>query len=971
MNVLKKTLILIQTLPPMDGSAAMSKRYQNNRRIQRAVMLAIMLLTPVFTLLVDFSGTEIGPDISEIFSPLLQSRMEQSSSEERIPIILHFQDGTTQEEMSEALGNLNLLGIEIRHIFHRIPVASLYATTETTRLLSELHGLTAIALDTKRQIAISEPNDNQYHSLNSLGYVHPDEILNADDLWAQGYDGSGITVAVIDSGADHPDLEDQIIGFKDFVNNRDNLYDDNGHGTACAWLVAGTGESSGNDGVYKGMAPGANLLIIKALDEDGSGSDSDIAEAIEYAVDNGADVISVSLGGQWQDSNFVEPSVLVCQDAVNAGVIVVVAAGNDGPAPLTMNSPGITQEVITVGSSSGAAGIVAFSSRGPVYRTISSPIGYYAKPDVVAPGYEVFSGRYEESETIEYPIYNFTQYGNLYTRWSGTSASTPLIAGLAALLLEKHNALTPLQAKAALMETATDLNQDSMEQGWGLANVTGASELIGQTSGVLTLMTPRKYPTLPGSSNVIIVGENREGQNITVISTVNRNSLDIEIIGNASDYVTIYSNEISVNVGYSHFGISLDIPRDLPLSEIGHYQGVVNLKSDSMIIASIEVEFSITSFGGRLLVDMAHHDEDLDDPSAYKYFREYLLEQGVVLSQTSESSIDISDLTTSEVFMIMDTETPYSSNEIDALHQFVEDGGILIVLSESYNSQTQVASFGIDSYNEILEPYGIQCERFEIGNGPDDFTGLFYGMDHGGAVETHPLVEGVENLYILSGSTLSVNPTVAGAQGLFWYDDEKTHAIVAVAEMEKGSVIVISDGSTLYDDILYDAITGNADNLRLIRNIAGYVIPETPRIYDIEFNNDGYPSPANVTTYVFDDDLESVSISVEAPNGTTISGVIEESLGYKFVSSFKLEVGGFYEITVIAQDEAGNTKTAKKTILVPASTVQGNLFNAVIISLLGIVIVGVVFVILRKLSGRTDERGWEVPVTTGAPPEIT
>jgi subtilisin family serine protease len=941
----------------------------------------MMLILPVFSLILDTSAIEGRSALSEIFSPLLRSQMEASSSKEMLPIILYFQDGTTQEEMIELIAGQELPSVEIKHIFHLIPIVSLYATTEAAKKLSRISTIKAMALDTERHIAISDTNDNEYHSLNNLGYIHPDEILSADDMWDQGYDGTGITVAIIDSGAqgDHPDLEGQIIGFKDFVNQHDDMnpadgidaYDDNGHGTACAWLVAGTGES--NDGIYKGMAPGAELLIIKALNEEGSGTDADIAEAIEFAVDEEVDVISLSLGGPWSDSNYIDPSVLACQQAVDVGIVVAVAAGNDGPAPLTITSPGITEETITVGSSSGSAGIVAFSSRGPVHRTITNPKGYYAKPDIVAPGYEVFSGRYVSSSTQEYPIYNSSQYGNLYTQWSGTSASTPIIAGLTALLLDKHAALSPLETKAALMETATDLDQDSMEQGWGLPNVTKASERIEESGGMLTFMAPRKYPTLPGSSNVLIVGQEREGQNTTIISTVNRNILDIEIIGNASDYLTIYSNEINVNVGYSHFGISLDIPRDLPLSEIGRYQGAINLKSDAEILASIEVDFSITSFGGRLLVDMAHHSiDDADNPSAYKYFREYLLEQGIILSETTGSSIEISELTTSEVFMIMDTETAYSSSEIDALHEFVEDGGILIVLSEFYDNQTQTASFGINSYNEILQPYGIQCERFEIGDGPDDTTGLFYGVDYRGAVETHPLVEGVNNLYILSGSTLNVDPSVAGAQGIFWYDSEKTHAIVAVAEMGRGSVIVISDGSTLYDDILYDAITGDADNLRLIRNIASYVIPETPRIFDIILNTDDYPSPANVTTYVFDNDLASVTISIEAPNGTTITGEIEESLGYKYVSSFKLDTGGFYEVTVIAQDEAGNVKTAKKTILVTASTIQDYFFNAVIISLLGVVLVGIVIVILRKIgAGRKAERSWEIPVTTEGPPEIT
>ena len=949
------------------------------QRCQRALLLVLILL-PVSSLLIETTTTEVGFYQPEIISPLLLSQMEKSDSEDYIPIVLHFQDGTTHEQMIELVADQDIPGVEIRHIFHLIPIVSAYATIDAVEKLSIIPTLKAMSLDIERQALISQPEESNYRSLNSLNYVHPDEIMHADDMWAQGYDGSGITIAVIDSGAqgDHPDLEGQIIGFKDLVNQHDDMdpangidaYDDNGHGTACAWLAAGTGEENG--GIYKGMAPGADLLIIKALDNEGAGADTDIAQGIEFAVDEGADVISVSLGGPWNDNNFVEPSVLASQQAIEAGAIVVIAAGNSGPAPFTINSPGITEEAITVGSSSGSAGIVAFSSRGPVHRTIRTPKGYYTKPDIVAPGYEVFSGRYQDSSTLEYPIYNSTQYGNVYTQWSGTSASTPLIAGLAALLLDKHTALDPLTAKAALMETATDLNQDSMEQGWGLANVTKASERIEESSSILTVMTPRKYPTLPGSSNVLIVGEDREDQNVTVISTTNRGSLDIEVTGNASNYVTTFSNQITVDVGYSYFGVSLDIPKDLPLTEVGQYQGSIELKSDDDVIASIEIDFSITTFGGRLLVDMAHHSlEDKDDPSAYKYFREYLLEQGIILSETSTPSIDISQLSTSEVFMIMDTETSYSSNEINALHQFVEDGGHLIVLSESYDEETDTAHFGIESYNQILEPYGIQCERYEIGEGVDQFTGLFYGVESGGVVDSHPLVEGVENLYILSGSTLSVDPSMAGAQGLFWIDSERTHAVVAIAELEKGSVIVISDGSTLYDDILYDAITGNADNLRLIRNIASYVIPETPRIFDIEFNNDGFPSPANVTTYIFDDDLSSVSISVLAPNGTELTGDISEFLGYKYVTSFHLEAGGFYDIIVVAEDEAGNIKTATKTILVTASTVQDTFFNSVIISLLAIVIVGVVFVILRKLgAGKKPQRTWEVPVTTDAPPEI-
>ena len=144
--------------------------------------------------------------------------------------------------------------------------------------------------------------------------------------------------------------------------------------------------------------------------------------------------------------------------------------------------------------------------------------------------------------------------------------------------------------------------------------------------------------------------------------------------------------------------------------------------------------------------------------------------------------------------MIMDTETAYGSGEIQALHDFVDQGGTLIVLSEYYNETTGQPAFGLEDYNRILEPYGIECLRVGIGVGPAALTGAFYGVDNGGAVESDPLMDGVSNLYVLWGSTLSVDSSVAGAQGLLWRDAAKTQAIVAVAESGEGRVIVISDG---------------------------------------------------------------------------------------------------------------------------------------------------------------------------------
>lgn len=971
----------------LSQSGLADAQMDKNRRltIQRfaSTIIIMMLVLPTPLLMVEGSTQESVSSL--IIDPRLNAAMMNSKQDEVLPIVIQFPERSTPNSMERAIASLGLERVILRHVFSFIPVVSLYAGVSDIESLSTLEGVSGIALDTIRS-ATAEPSFGHESLSNGVHYEHFTETLDATGMWSQGYFGNGTVVAVLDTGAqrDHPDLEGKIVGFEDLIGTGVLSYDDNGHGTACAWNVVGTGAASG--GNFTGVAPGAKLLIVKVLDQDGQGSDSIIAQGIEYAVSQGVDVISLSLGGPWADTQLIiDPSVQAVREAVSAGVAVVVASGNSGPAPFSVSSPGYVDEVITVGASSESTGVTAFSSRGPVERQNTVPRGRFAKPDILAPGSDVISGRSHSSNTLEYPIYEEPTYGLSYTQWSGTSASTAQIAGLVALLKQKDGSLTPLQGKLALMATAKDLGADSMEQGWGLANVTAASNLLNSSSGQLTLMTPRRYPTLPGAATVLVIGEDRPDQNITIMSTTNLGTAEIVQSGNASQFVKTQDGTFTVNAGYSFVTVGLDMPDMLPLNATGLYTGTLTLVSGGMNVTAIDLELTITTYGGRLLADMAHHDVDVDDPSFYSYFQDYLRQQGVVLEEFGSSaifmpdSIDSGDLATAETFMIMDTELPYGQSEIDALHQFVLDGGTLLVLSEFYNTTSEEALFGIDSYNEILQPYGIQCERFGIGEGPDDLTGELYGLDYGGAVESDPLMNGVSNLYILWGSTLSVNPSVAGARGLFWYDQAKTHAIVAAAEAGKGKVIVVSDGSTLYDDVLYDAIQGDADNLRLLRNIAGAIIPTTPRIFDVELNTREIGEPANLTTFVFDDDLDEVTITIVGPSGSTIPGVVTERLGYLFTTEFTLESGGFYDVTIVATDADENVKTFQKTFLVPIDPADDVFITTVTFGLLAVVGVSLIYVIAIRFGGRRrrprrpvslpDEYGPE-PDEWGPPPTI-
>ncbi|MFW9891651.1 MAG: S8 family serine peptidase [Candidatus Thorarchaeota archaeon] len=976
----------------MEGLSTMLAIPKSLTRQFAAFVIFILLFTPM-TIFVGGAKNTSGADT--LIGPSLASAILSSESNDVLPVVAQFPEGSTPDAMINEIQKSNLQSIEIRYAFKLIPMVSLYIGSGDVEELAKSTYISGLILDRNRQILVeNEPVEDYVIAQNGNGYVHFDTITGADLMWDEGFNGSGVTVAILDSGIDgnHPDLENRLIGFKDLINSNDDMqpsdgvdaYDDNGHGTACAWNAVGDGTASG--GNITGIAPGANLLGVKVLDATGSGDDSVIARGIEFAVLQGVDVISISLGGEWTDNTFViEPSVAEIKTAISSGVSVVVAAGNSGPAAFTINSPGIVEEAITVGSSYSASGVIAFSSVGPVYRTISSPKGYVVKPDLVAPGYQVVSGRGAGVNTIEYPVYNFTQFGSYYTQWSGTSASTPIVAGLVAILHQKYLLLTPIEAKAALMKSATDLGVDSMSQGWGLANVSRASFLLTNSSRDITLMTPRSFPTLPWSSQVLIVGDERPPLNVTVISTQPIGIANITLTGNATQFIETSVDQLSVVVGYSHFGLALEVPEDLPVSAAGFYSGHLNLTHNGDIVSSIEIGFSVSLFGGRMMVDMEHHETgglnpDIDDPSYYGYFTEYLRDRGMVVSEFGSpedlrrSYIDLSTISSADVFTIMDTETTYTASEVTALHDFVENGGTLLVLSESFSQETGEPTFAIDSYNQILEPFGIQCEERAIGFGPGNF-GIPYGANYSGYVENDPLMDGVYNLYVLQGSTLHVDSSVSNAKGLLWEDSERTHAIVATAEYGSGKVFVISDGSTLYDDVLYDAINSGADNLRLLRNLANAITPDSPRIFDVAFEFGNLGDPANVTAFVFDDDLESVSMSVIGPIGNNLTGLVTEELGYKFSTSFTFSSGGFYSVQVVATDSAGNIRIFQKVILIPVDAADDLIVLSVIYTLLGVVGVGLAYVLIARRSGRPKppprpsvepkEDEWELP-----PPSI-
>lgn len=282
--------------------------------------------------------------------------------------------------------------------------------------------------------------------------------IGAPGLWEAGLDGTGVKIAVLDTGIDstHPDLAGRVVAEANFSGDTD-VRDHNGHGTHVASTAAGTG--AGSDGKYKGVAPGAQLLNGKVLDTGGSGLTSGIVAGMEWAVAQGADVVNLSLGGT--DAPGTDP-LEEAVDTLSDEALFVVAAGNSGSGPGTLLTPGVAEDALTVGAVDKLDQLADFSSRGP-------RMDGGVKPDVTAPGVSITAASAED--TLPGDPHPAPGYVTL----NGTSMATPHVTGAAALLMQKHTDWSGSRIKALLTGSAKPAGYSAYEQGTGRIDLTRAT----------------------------------------------------------------------------------------------------------------------------------------------------------------------------------------------------------------------------------------------------------------------------------------------------------------------------------------------------------------------------------------------------------------------------------------------------------------------------------------------------------------
>ena len=395
-------------------------------------------------------------------------------------------------------------------------------------------------------------------------------LIGVPTVWNAGYRGEGIEIAILDTGinASHPDLDDlddlstttdpKVVRAVDFTDDGTTA-DLHGHGTHVASIASGTGASSAD--ANTGVAPAATLWNVKVLAQDGSGLSSWIISGIEYAflgpdgqagTGDEADVINMSLG-EASNGDGTDPMSIAVDEAVDAGVVAAVSAGNEGSSMMTVGEPGAARKAITVGASNDSDGIASFSSRGPT-------ADLRLKPDVVAPGFLISAADYLTSG---------------YTTKNGTSMAAPHVAGLAALILQSHPTWDPIRVKAAIMNTALALDGYNLwDQG------AGRIRAIDAVSTTLLAIEPsisfgELYGGYPASSTITVYNF---AATSTVVGLVATTTFGTTTLSNA----TVTPSSLVIPPGAS--GTVILTVGPAVEDALGYYQGRISLSHTNGVI---------------------------------------------------------------------------------------------------------------------------------------------------------------------------------------------------------------------------------------------------------------------------------------------------------------------------------------------------------------------------------------------------
>ncbi|MHA1917872.1 MAG: S8 family peptidase [Candidatus Ranarchaeia archaeon] len=575
----------------------------------------------------------------------------------------------------------------------------------------------------------------------------PSYVIGSSKFYEDGINGSEVIIAILGTGIDssHPDLDDlddndttddpKVIGSVSFVEGDPTTLDLSGHGTYCAGLVAGTGRAS--NGRYKGIAPAAKLLNVKVLIDVGFGYSSWIASGINWATDNGADIILMPFSTFGFPGDEVDEAI---KEAHDLGVLVISAAGDQGPNFMSIMGPGASSASLTIGAYDFVEDTVpSFSSRGSSFELLS-------KPDLIAPGVNIVSTSVQSTSlgiagsdlnlggldftasTGESNIGDFSsllggmdlsslsgkgiideQYSEYYSIGNTTAASAAITAGAAALLIQRSSQATVDEIRLALQSTAKSLNLGPNIEGAGLINVTKAAEeldydplsinsrntgiqlpyfgfAMSQSPGKSAIMLQSQY----AMSSILLLNHSRLQQNITSLHLIMAN---VYLSHENLSASPLYFSAVKNNFHYV----------TLPTAQYARYVGV--LQYGDLIISPLLETWQ-----------MGTEDEDLNS------FRLTIN----VLNIGNETINDLKIHTTWKLDLFMD-ESEAETDDFGSFNSttntlYIEDSKefneTIVNVCFGLNSSTEFSSFEVGNYSLINDKYSEGFSNTTV-NGKD------------------------------------------------------------------------------------------------------------------------------------------------------------------------------------------------------------------------------------------------------------
>lgn len=752
--------------------------------------------------------------------------------------------------------------------------------------------------------------------------------VGADNL---GYDGSGVRVAVIDTGIyEHPDLN--LILSRNFVSEElpSEYQDYIGHGTHVAGIIGSNGGGSG--GVYRGVAPGVSLINAKAGSFTGL-EEGDIISAIEWSVDTAnADIISMSFGDNYPIASDI--LILALAAATETGVICVSSAGNSGPDYFSGGSPASGVDVISVGASDRNNHLAYFSSWGP-------SLSYLSYPDIVAPGVNIISTEVPESVISDRyrfigDYFDFSGDAD-YLPLSGTSMSCPVVAGALAILKQAYPSITPETARIAILEGARDLSDvedvEFLKYGFGLINVSASldylNDLNANYSNVNDVLkiAPDELPVQP--YDLLNFPGDHQLFNLTVISGKNNNySISYPSI---NDGISLSIDKTQMNftdAGVNFVALDIKIESD---ATPGIKTFELNFTSGVRLYDKINVSIEVRSPEYRILMDSYHGLNDwfpefsfyqmdfyewMKDLSDLNISVDYLADFWTpnYNSNLNNSILTEERLAQYDLVVLQNPILPYSPLESQNLKRYFDNGGNILFLGTRYQDLC------VDNINELFSAINLGIQINEENVADENWVGI------GAIVNTQSVTE-FNNSQIFQdvnkfiwnyGSTLTAS---GNAEAIASVDGE----IVAAANDGRlsGRGRFVAFGDLHWTSELYDSQTYYQDHYILTKNLMRYFLEKDEVSIDIYLNSERTPdSQVNISIFVKDQIGETpvssatlnsyLNVSVENDAYFETVNMVSTSDGIAINNTFSLP-GPSYKPYVIKVNLTIGSKTYNKT----------------------------------------------------------